>query len=156
MWVYPLLILAASCTLAATQRDPQDDVDDLATVVRDSAQLFHRCDGANIGLFPGRGWTLTVYVGDTRRYGPGSFLVLTKVDGRLGGELMSMPAASGPMTTVALTGTTLDVYLRRAGLDLTGLDAAFVARFGRDPGARAPVTAPFIAPITAPITARTR
>lgn len=131
MWVYPLLILAASCSLAAAQRDPQDDVDDLVATMRDTErQLFYRAGGANVGLFPGRGWTLTVYVGDTRRYGPGTFLVLTRLDGRLAGELLTdSRGGSGVMEQAALSGTTLDVYLRRAGLDLAGLDAAFVARF---------------------------
>lgn len=138
MWIYPLLILAGSCSLAAAQRDPQDDVDDLVVTMRESERrLFYRAGGANVGLFPGRGWTLTVYVGDTRRYGPGTFLVLTRLDGRLAGELLTDPRGeSGVMGQAALSGTTLDVYLRRAGLDVSGLDAAVVARFKDAPAPR--------------------
>lgn len=143
MWVYPCLLLAASCGLAAAQRDPQDDVDDLALVVRDSAPKgFYRAGGANVGVFPGQGWTLTVYVGDTRRYGPGSFLVLTKLEGRLAGELLTMPTSAGALTAVSLDGASLDLYLRRSGLDLSGLDAAV----GALPTSRpAPPVAPPIA-----------
>jgi hypothetical protein len=138
MWLYPLLILAGSCSLAAVHRDPQDDVDDLVLTIRDAERrLFYRAGAANVGLFPGRGWTLTVYVGDTRRYGPGTFLVLTRLDGRLAGELLSEPyGESGAMGRAALSGTSLDVYLRRAGLDLSGLDAAVVARFKDGPRPR--------------------
>lgn len=139
MWIYPLLVLAASCSLAAAQRDPQDDLDDLVIAVRASERGFYREGGANIGVFTGRGWTLTMYVGDTRRYGPGTFLVLTKLDGQLGGELLTMPAAdSGAILGQALAGPDLDLYLRRTGLDLTGLEAALQARVDRDPAPPAP------------------
>lgn len=136
MWLYPVLVLAASCSLAAAQRDPQDDLDDLVVDLRRTERPgFRRAGGANIGLFPGRGWTLTMYVGDTRRYGPGAFLVLTKLDGRLTGELLGEPGDDpGALSQVALSGAALEVYLRRSGLDLSGLDAAFLAGFsGRPP-----------------------
>ena len=132
-WVYPFLLMGASCTLAALERDPQDDVDGLVAVVDDGgAGGFFRHERAALGVFPGRGWTLTLYVGDTRRFAPGTYVVLTRVDGHLRGELIldAVDGTSGPLEQTALTGVGLDTYLTRAGLDLRDLDRAVSARFG--------------------------
>ncbi len=132
-WVYPFLLMGASCTLAALERDPQDDVNGLTAVVdAGGSRGFFRHERAALGVFPRRGWTLTLYVGDTRRFAPGTFLVLTRVDGHLTGELIldGVDGTPGPLEQIALTGGGLDTYLARAALDLRGLDRAVSARFG--------------------------
>jgi hypothetical protein len=124
--------MGASCTLAALERDPQDDVNGLAAAVDGGGTrgLF-RHERAALGVFPRRGWTLTLYVGDTRRFAPGTFLVLTRVDGHLTGELIldHVDGRAGTLEQVALTSGALDTYLARAALDLRGLDRAVSARF---------------------------
>lgn len=139
-WVYPFLLMGASCTLAALERDPQDDLDGLVSVVSASSskRSFYRHERAAIGVFPGRGWTLTLYVGDTRRFAPGTYLVLTRIDGQLSGELILEEVRDfGPLEQMALPPGTLEPYLARAALDLRGLDQAAAARFGV-PAARPP------------------
>lgn len=133
VWVYPVVLLGASCTLAALERDPQDDLDGLVAVVERGAErgLFFRHERAALGVFPRRGWTLTLYVGDTRRFAPGTYLVLTRIDGRLSGELILEEVGEpGPLDQETLSPDRLDAYLARSALDLRGLDGVAAARFG--------------------------
>lgn len=132
-WLYPLLLMGASCTLAALERDPQDDLDRVVALVDDGGGQgsFFRHERAVVGVFPRRGWTLTLYVGDTRRYAPGTYVVLSRIDGRLTGELILDEVREfGPLEQVTLDAAGLDAYLARSALDLRGLDGAVRARFG--------------------------
>lgn len=130
-WLYPLALLGASCTLAALEPDPQGDLDGLvAKVMADDGDAnFFRHEQAVVGLFPGRGWTLTLFVGRTRRFAPAGYLVLTRIDGALRAELLSARfGRPGPIEEAALVAGPLEAYLARAALDLRGLDAAAAAR----------------------------
>jgi hypothetical protein len=105
--------------------------------VEEPRSVFLREGGASIGVFPGRGWTLTVFVGDTARYEPASFLVIKRLDGALVGELLAPPPGEGEAThfrQLDLNGAALAAYLGRAQLDLAALDDVFAARWN-PPGA---------------------
>ncbi|MCO5166060.1 MAG: hypothetical protein M9894_06795 [Planctomycetes bacterium] len=130
-WLYPIVLLAASGSLAALERDPQHEVDAVAQVAaRAEEGLFFHHEAAALGMLPGHGWTLTVYVGDLRRFAPAKFLVVSKVDGRLRGEMiLDGVTPGGALRTAALEGTALDRYLNHAMLDLREVDRAFKAGF---------------------------
>lgn len=130
-WAFPLLLVAASCALAALERDPQDDVDGLvALAARDTrGRSFYHHEKAALGVLGDRGWTLTLYVGDTRRFAPAVYLVLTRVDGHLRGELiLDEVRPTGRIDQVELGPQALEAYLARATLDLRGLDQVVAAR----------------------------
>jgi hypothetical protein len=130
--VYTLLLAGGAAVLASLRRDPQRDLDHLTARVRDDATgaRFFRADSAAVGLLPGHGWTATLWVGDQRGLAPADFLVLTRMDGALTGELLLDGPGGGHMGSIVLRGPELAAYLDRGGLAVGGLDAACLARLG--------------------------
>lgn len=139
-WLYPLILLTASGTLAALERDPQHEVDGVAEVALQADDgLFFRHEAAALGMLPGHGWTLTVYVKDTRRFAPASFLVVTRLGERLRGELiLDEVGPGGELCSEPLEGAGLDRYLNRSLLDLRSIERTFQARYA--------VARPYVAP----------
>jgi len=124
--LYVLLLVAGfGLTFALLQREPQTDVDHLAQQVLDSPEplAFYRYGGASLGLYGRRGYSLSLYVGDTSRFSC-RFLVLTRFDGQLHGELMRTQGREG---VSMLDGARLEAYLRRCQLDLSAIDRAHTA-----------------------------
>jgi hypothetical protein len=124
--LYGALLLALGGVAAYFHHSPQRDLDGLVATITavDGERRFFRHEAAVIGFHAHRGWTLTLYVGDTSRFAPADFLVLRRLDGVLDGELLTNgDAAQQSMRAVRLEGASLDAYLATCGLDLSGLDA---------------------------------
>lgn len=107
-------------------RNPQVEINRLAAKVEslEPRQVFYRYKGASVGLYPSRGYSLTVYVGDTGRFAPAQFLILSRIDGKAQGELMNTEGAAG---VSLLTGGRLEAYLKRCELDVTPIERAYEA-----------------------------
>lgn len=132
-WLYPLLLVLGACWVGSLRRDPQDDLDALVARLHtcDRDARFQPLSGGAVGVLGARGWTLTLYVGDTSRYAPATFLYLTRIDSVLQGELLADgPADGGGFRQQDLQGAALAEYLARADLDLTALDHVVSTRWG--------------------------
>lgn len=134
-WAVRAVVLGCLlCSLsAAWALDPAPDqrlaglMSRLATSGPD--RLFVSGDKASLGLLGGRGYVLTLYVGNRRSYAPAEYLIVTRVDDRRFGELMPPPDPSGAITaSIPLSPAELDRYLDRTGLVLDDLEAQCRAR----------------------------
>lgn len=131
---YGALALALVFVLGALRPSARGDLTRLVASLgpTTSHELSHREGLATVNFFPGRGYALSLFVADDAAFAPARVLVVMRLDGRVHAELLV-----GSLRTTVLGSAESHEYLTRAGLDLTGLDAAYEALYRQPRGGRA-------------------
>ncbi len=136
---YGCSLLVGLLVASSLERTVIDDMETVLAAARDSngaAFTFHK-RYASLVIFPRRGYSLTLDVADLKQVQPAFYFTITRLDGRVRGDLMF---AEGEEGARVLEGADLEAFMKRAELSLTATDEVYARYYlNAAPTAKAPV-----------------